>query len=68
MLLDFGISKITKHTETFTKTDRYTIKYSTPKDFQEVEEDEVEFTITPKFDVRSIGTIIVKLKFRRIAF
>jgi len=62
ILLDFGISKISEKTTTFTNGRRMTVKYSPPEAIldlvDDTEDSDSKFGISKKFDVWSIGCVI----------
>ena len=62
VLLDFGISKISEKTVTYTNGRRMTPKYSAPEALIDRNDNEdPEFAITKKFDVWSIGCVISEM-------
>lgn len=62
-LIDFGVSKICKHTHTFTENDMGTTRYMPPENYQfDIEtKDEKFIQITRKFDVWSLGCLIFQV-------
>jgi len=61
VLLDFGISKVSECTMAFTNGVKCTPKYSAPEAFEDCGVEDVEYTITPKFDVWSMGCLIIEI-------
>lgn len=62
VLLDFGISKISEKTETYTCGRRMTPRYSPPEAIIDLSnDDESNFAISKKFDVWSLGIVIVEM-------
>lgn len=63
VLLDFGVSKICRHTHTFTSKDQGTTRYMPPEnyDFDLECTDENYISVSPKFDIWSLGCVIFEL-------
>ncbi len=61
ILLDFGISKVSERTMAYTNNVKCTPRYSPPEAMMETGDDEIEYSITPKFDVWSMGALIIEL-------
>lgn len=62
-LIDFGVSKICKHTITFTANDMGTTRYMPPENYQfDIEtKDDRYIQISPKFDIWSLGCLIFQV-------
>lgn len=61
VLLDFGISKMQEKTMAFTNGVKCTPRYSPPEAFDDCGESFVEYGITTKFDVWSMGCLIIEI-------
>jgi len=61
ILLDFGISKVSEATMAYTNGVKCTPSYSPPEAFDDVGSAQVEYLITSKFDVWSMGCVILEI-------
>ena len=61
VLLDFGISKMQEKTMAYTNGVKCTPRYSPPEAFEDCGQSNVEYGITTKFDVWSMGCLIIEI-------
>lgn len=62
ILLDFGVSKISDNTlGSSTNKVRGTPKYSPPEAFTDVGDENIQYNVSPKFDVWSLGCVILEI-------